>query len=87
MILTVFLVAVNVASFSWTGVPYPLRHVPNGMYQVELHPVAGEPALLAKSPFFSIKEKIVGPSPSPVCLVWSGLVWSGLVWSGNTHPY
>jgi len=49
-------------------VPYPLRHVPNGMYQLELHPAAGEPALLAKTPFFSIKEKTIGSYPSPVCL-------------------
>ncbi|KAK0719672.1 hypothetical protein B0H67DRAFT_160083 [Lasiosphaeris hirsuta] len=57
--------------FTWTGVPFPLKYVPSGMYQLELRPstwTEGEPPLLALSPFFTVGEKaiVVQPSPSPV---------------------
>ncbi|KAK4449107.1 hypothetical protein QBC34DRAFT_463743 [Podospora aff. communis PSN243] len=50
-------------SFTWQGVPFPLNHVPEGMYQLEIHPAgmtgSGGP-LLAKSPFFEIGNMSVG---------------------------
>ncbi|KAK4191537.1 hypothetical protein QBC35DRAFT_470575 [Podospora australis] len=57
------------SSFTWTGVPYPLRWIKNGLYQLELKPstwTEGEVApVLAKSPFFTIGEPVVAPaSPS-----------------------
>ena len=61
-------------TFTWSHVPFPLHYVPTGMYQLELRPAAwasGHPPLLAKSTFFTIKEKTsaTGPSLSPVCLL------------------
>ncbi|KAK3301295.1 uncharacterized protein B0H64DRAFT_370436 [Chaetomium fimeti] len=44
-------------SYLWAGAPYPLRWVPNGLYQIELWPMSwtgDDVPLLAKSPFFSI---------------------------------
>jgi hypothetical protein len=44
-------------SYLWTGAPYPLRWVPNGLYELELRPMSwtgDDVPLLAKSPFFTI---------------------------------
>ncbi|KAK4144192.1 uncharacterized protein C8A04DRAFT_36841 [Dichotomopilus funicola] len=46
-------------SYSWSGIPFPLRLIPGGLYQLELRPispVAGEVPVLAKSPFFGISD-------------------------------
>lgn len=58
-------------SFVWKGVPFPLTFVPDGMYQLEIHPsTAGETTggsgwpLLAKSPFFSITKASDPAKPS-----------------------
>jgi len=54
---------VNGTSFTWKGVPFPLNHVPEGMYQLEIHPAgmtgSGSP-LLARSPFFEIGSASAG---------------------------
>ncbi|KAK3327817.1 hypothetical protein B0T19DRAFT_174829 [Cercophora scortea] len=62
-------------SFSWTTLPYPLRWIQSGMYQLELRPstwAGGEQPVLAKSSFFTIEEAVAvtdpsssSPSPSP----------------------
>lgn len=56
-------------SFTWTGVPYPLRWIKNGLYQLELKPSAwteGDAPVLAKSPFFTIGEPApAAASPDP----------------------
>ncbi|KAK0728560.1 hypothetical protein B0T26DRAFT_673071 [Lasiosphaeria miniovina] len=63
-------------SFSWTGIPYPVRWIETGLYQLELRPSTptsgGDTPLLAKSPFFKVQNQAVepatssSPSPSPV---------------------
>ncbi|KAK3684876.1 hypothetical protein B0T22DRAFT_201206 [Podospora appendiculata] len=58
-------------SFSWTTLPYPLRWIQSGMYQLELRPstwAEGEQPVLAKSSFFKIDEAVAvtdPPSSSP----------------------
>ncbi|KAK5661377.1 hypothetical protein OQA88_11276 [Cercophora sp. LCS_1] len=71
-------------SFSWTGVPYPLRHATEGMYQLELRPVSwdgGSAPVLAKSPFFKIGEAIrntqTGATPTPTLVDYGGGGGSG----------
>ena len=56
------------SSFVWTGVPYPLRWIQTGLYQLELRPLIWErnpaedtanddgPPLLAQSSFFTIGD-------------------------------
>lgn len=46
-------------AFEWTGIPSPLRWLPEGLYQVELHgfgSVDGPVTPLAKSPFFAVGQ-------------------------------
>lgn len=46
-------------AFEWTGIPSPLRWLPEGLYQVELHRSGSEDGtatLLAKSPFFAVAQ-------------------------------
>lgn len=56
-------------SFTWAGVPYPLRWIKNGLYQLELKPstwTEGDAPVLAKSPFFTIGEPVpAAASPDP----------------------
>lgn len=58
-------------SFKWTGVPYPLRRVKGGLYQVEVRDCSGaatsSSTVLAKSPFFGIEEEeeVAGDGPAP----------------------
>ncbi|KAK4225903.1 hypothetical protein QBC38DRAFT_249943 [Podospora fimiseda] len=56
--------------YTWTGVPYPLRRIKNGLYQVEVRDCSGlstNNTVLAKSPFFSVEEEdpgvVVNPDP------------------------
>ncbi|KAK3985022.1 hypothetical protein QBC44DRAFT_251457 [Cladorrhinum sp. PSN332] len=45
--------------YTWSGVPYPLRRVKNGLYQVEARDCSGSQlsnTVIAKSPFFSVEE-------------------------------
>jgi len=56
-------------SFAWKGVPFPLTFIPDGMYQLEIHPADGAPGgsgwpLLVKSPFFSITKASEPAKPS-----------------------
>lgn len=51
--------AASGTSYLWTSVPYPLRWIPSGLYQLELRPsspTGEDTSLLAKSPFFTISE-------------------------------
>ncbi|KAK0643119.1 hypothetical protein B0T16DRAFT_429868 [Cercophora newfieldiana] len=59
--------AVNGTSYVWKGVPFPLNHVADGMYQLEIHPAAmtgSHPQLLAKSPFFEVGKMESGNTDS-----------------------
>lgn len=74
-VLTMRLAGASDSSYEWTGVPYPLRWIKSGLYQLELRPMSwpgGDPPLLAKSPVFGISEPVgvAGPasSASPVGL-------------------
>jgi len=58
-------------SVTWTAVPYPLRWIEGGLYQLELRSTKGQSGVLAKSPFFTVqpyspRAEPTGPSPSPV---------------------
>lgn len=47
-------------AFVWTGVPFPLRYMPTGLYQVEIRPstwTSSDGPVLAKSTFFTIGER------------------------------
>ncbi|KAK3309061.1 uncharacterized protein B0T15DRAFT_128168 [Chaetomium strumarium] len=56
----------------WTGAPYPLPWVADGLYQLELRPMGwtgGDAPVLGRSPFFTILSSdsdggVVGPAPS-----------------------
>ncbi|KAL2159746.1 hypothetical protein VTH06DRAFT_2315 [Thermothelomyces fergusii] len=53
-------------SYTWEGVPYPLRAVVGGLYQLELRPMSwpgGDVPLLAKSPTFAIMDSGVVTRP------------------------
>ncbi|KXX81782.1 hypothetical protein MMYC01_202995 [Madurella mycetomatis] len=74
-------------SYLWTSVPYPLRWIPSGLYQLELRPSSStgeDTPLLAKSPFFSISESgTVGDSsgedpPQPTLVGYGSEVASGV---------
>ncbi|CCC10134.1 hypothetical protein SMACR_02712 [Sordaria macrospora] len=46
-------------AFEWTGIPSPLRWLPEGIYQVELHGGSADgtgTTPLAKSPFFAVGQ-------------------------------
>ncbi|KAM7209197.1 hypothetical protein V8F20_000535 [Naviculisporaceae sp. PSN 640] len=62
-------VGVTGNSFKWTGIPYPARWIPAGLYQLELRTATwnnNEPVVLAKSSFFRILEQPdEGSSPQP----------------------
>ncbi|KAK0745224.1 hypothetical protein B0T21DRAFT_359267 [Apiosordaria backusii] len=69
--VTVYRVNVTAAatgsSYVWTNMPYPLRWIKTGLYQLELKPSTwtdGEAPVLARSPFFSVGE-YVAPAPRP----------------------
>ncbi|AEO62382.1 775fce28-acbb-4c8b-b130-41bd021ad237 [Thermothielavioides terrestris] len=57
-------------SYVWAGVPFPLRRVRSGIYQVELRSASsagGDTPVLAKSPYFSVGDPGIatGSSPQP----------------------
>ncbi|KAK4176161.1 hypothetical protein QBC36DRAFT_12983 [Triangularia setosa] len=69
--VTVYKVNVTAAatgsSYVWTNMPYPLRWIKGGLYQLELKPSTwtdGEAPVLARSPFFNVGD-YVAPPPSP----------------------
>ncbi|KAK0668992.1 hypothetical protein QBC41DRAFT_113208 [Cercophora samala] len=69
--VTVYKVNITAAatgsSYVWSNMPYPLRWIKSGLYQLELKPSAwtdGEAPVLARSPFFSVGD-YVPPPPSP----------------------
>ncbi|KAK4212084.1 hypothetical protein QBC37DRAFT_288736 [Rhypophila decipiens] len=55
-------------SYKWVGIPYPLRWIPAGLYQIELRTSTwndNESTVLAKSRFFRILEAPAEESPPP----------------------
>ncbi|KAK3325449.1 hypothetical protein B0H66DRAFT_599609 [Apodospora peruviana] len=66
-------------TFLWTGIPYPLRWIQSGLYQLELHPstlMDHGSAVLARSPFFRIQELPSqgdsSPPPRPTLIDYQG---------------
>ncbi|KAK3956114.1 hypothetical protein QBC32DRAFT_358863 [Pseudoneurospora amorphoporcata] len=55
MNITTAIISSSNNTFEWTGIPSPLRWLPEGLYQVELHG-SGDGTPLAKSIFFAVDQ-------------------------------